>query len=62
MNEKIELTLNLVNELLNYLDERPHKEVRKFIDSIHKEAMEYQQSKNSQVKDQGLIEKKLPQN
>lgn len=56
MNEKIELSLSLVNEFLAYLDLRPHKEVRKFIDTIHKEAMEYQQAKN-----EGLVEKKLPQ-
>lgn len=36
--EKLELSIALVNEVLRYLETRPHFEVRKLIDAIHQEA------------------------
>ena len=40
MNEqKIELTLGLVNAILGYMDTRPHGEVRNLIDAIQAQAI-----------------------
>ena len=36
--EEIKLSVNLVNALLQYLDTRPHNEVRRLIDAIQAEA------------------------
>lgn len=49
MDEKIELSLNLVNEILGYLDTRPHKEVRRIIDMIHQQAMQSNQLKKKEI-------------
>ncbi len=39
MENKIELSVNLVNALLGYLVQRPYVEVKQFIDEIQKEAI-----------------------
>jgi len=36
--EKITLSVQLVNVILQYLDTRPHGEVRNLIDAVQKEA------------------------
>jgi len=45
--EKITLSVQLVNVILQYLDTRPHGEVRNLIDAVQKEAAE-QQAKTQQ--------------
>jgi hypothetical protein len=55
--EKIELSVNLVNEILRYLDTRPHGEVRKFIDAIHQEA---QRNRAQEPQPQHLPVEKTP--
>lgn len=42
--EKVELSIALVNEVLRYLETRPHFEVRKLIDAVHQEATAQQQA------------------
>lgn len=44
--EKIKLTTELIQTLLNYLNTRPHGEVRQLIDSIQQEATKELQGKN----------------
>ena len=36
--EKLQLSVNLINAVLQYLDTRPHGEVRRLIDGIQQEA------------------------
>ena len=43
-NEKKELSVNLINGILQYLDTRPHREVRQLIDAI---VNEVRQSENN---------------
>lgn len=38
--QKISLPVDLINAVLQYLDTRPHREVRPLIDAIQKEASE----------------------
>lgn len=38
MENKIELSVNLVNALLGYLGQKPYIEVKQFIDAIQQEA------------------------
>jgi hypothetical protein len=38
--QKISFPVDLVNAILQYLDTRPHREVRPIIDAIQKEANE----------------------
>jgi len=38
--EKLTLSVNLVNAILQYLDTRPHNEVRRLIDAIQQEAQQ----------------------
>lgn len=52
MNEKIELSVAVINEILTYLDTRPHREVRKLIDAVHQEATASQQAKQTSTVEQ----------
>lgn len=38
--EKLALSVNLINAILQYLDSRPHNEVRRLIDAIQAEAQQ----------------------
>lgn len=38
--EKLALSTNLINAILQYLDTRPHNEVRRLIDAIQTEAQQ----------------------
>lgn len=38
--EKIALSVNVINAVLQYLDTRPHNEVRRLIDAIQQEAQQ----------------------
>lgn len=38
--EKLTLSVNLINAILQYLDTRPHNEVRRLIDTIQQEAQQ----------------------
>lgn len=42
--EKLTLSINLINGILQYLDTRPHSEVRRLIDSIQQEAQQAAQA------------------
>jgi hypothetical protein len=42
--EKLALSTNLLNAILQYLDTRPHNEVRRLIDAIQAEAQQAVQS------------------
>lgn len=41
--EKLALSTNLINAILQYLDTRPHNEVRRLIDAIQVEAQQASQ-------------------
>lgn len=38
--EKLTLSVNVINAILQYLDTRPHNEVRRLIDAIQQEAQQ----------------------
>lgn len=38
--EKLTLSVNVINAVLQYLDTRPHNEVRRLIDAIQQEAQQ----------------------
>lgn len=42
--EKLALSTNLLNAILQYLDTRPHNEVRRLIDAIQAEAQQAAQA------------------
>lgn len=42
--EKLTLSVNLINGILQYLDTRPHSEVRRLIDAIQQEAQQAAQA------------------
>ena len=42
--EKLTLSVNLINNILAYLDTRPHNEVRRLIDAIQAEAQQSAQT------------------
>lgn len=47
--QKVSFPIDLINALLQYLDTRPHREVRPLIDAMQKEA-------NDQIKAEQAIE------
>lgn len=38
--EKLPISVNLINAILQYMDNRPHNEVRRLIDAIQAEAQQ----------------------
>ncbi len=42
--EKLALSVNVINAILQYLDTRPHNEVRRLIDAIQTEAQQAAQA------------------
>ena len=42
--EKIALSVNVINAILQYLDTRPHNEVRRLIEAIQQEAQQSAQA------------------
>jgi len=42
--EKLALSVNVINAILQYLDTRPHNEVRRLIDAIQAEAQQATQA------------------
>ena len=54
--EKLPISVNVINAVLQYLDTRPHNEVRRLIDAIQQDAQQSAQAAQAPAADAPVSE------